>query len=343
MKKVDYIIVGDGFGALFFAHQLVKNNKTFVLFSDGEKGASKISAGIVNPVVLKKFTTFDNALEHINVLKNILSEISGYLGKSALVEEPVRRIFHDDKEKATWTKKSQDEKLIPFLVPEFEKLEQVNNPFETGSVQNSFRVDVPEFFKSMFEYLSSNENIRFEKFDYSLLESDSSTYQDLQFDKIVFAEGLGIKNNPFFSELPILPNKGHHLNVSFNDYDLKQTVKKKFFLFPLNETEFYYGGTYDRENLENKIDESSVEKLEIGLKEMVNSNYKIISIEYAFRPTVKDRKPILGRHKTISNFYVFNGLGTRGLLNGSNYSINLYHYIENNTPLPQEVDLERFI
>ena len=76
---------------------------------------------------------------------------------------------------------------------------------------------------------------------------------------------------------------------------------------------------------------------------MVNSNYKIISIEYAFRPTVKDRKPILGRHKTISNFYVFNGLGTRGLLNGSNYSINLYHYIENNTPLPQEVDLERFI
>ena len=56
MKKVDYIIVGDGFAAMFFAHQLLKNNKSFAVFSDSEKGASKISAGIVNPVVLKKFT-----------------------------------------------------------------------------------------------------------------------------------------------------------------------------------------------------------------------------------------------------------------------------------------------
>ncbi|RZJ51329.1 MAG: FAD-binding oxidoreductase, partial [Chryseobacterium sp.] len=58
MQNVDYIIVGDGYAALFFAHQLTKNNKSFVIFSEGRKSASQISAGIVNPVVLKKFTTF---------------------------------------------------------------------------------------------------------------------------------------------------------------------------------------------------------------------------------------------------------------------------------------------
>ena len=32
MKNIDYIIVGDGYAALFFAHQLIKNNKSFYLF-----------------------------------------------------------------------------------------------------------------------------------------------------------------------------------------------------------------------------------------------------------------------------------------------------------------------
>mgnify|MGYP003615829603 CR=1 FL=1 len=58
MKKVDYIIVGDGYAALFFAHQLIKNNKSFYLFSEGKKGASFVSAGIINHAVLKRFITF---------------------------------------------------------------------------------------------------------------------------------------------------------------------------------------------------------------------------------------------------------------------------------------------
>ncbi len=37
MKNVDYIIVGDGYAGLFLAHQLIKNNKSFVIFSEEGK------------------------------------------------------------------------------------------------------------------------------------------------------------------------------------------------------------------------------------------------------------------------------------------------------------------
>jgi thioredoxin reductase len=80
MQNVDYIIVGDGYAALFFAHQLIINNKSFVLFSENKKSASQVSAGIINPVVLKKFTTFWKAQEQIDFLKNSLKEIEGYTG-----------------------------------------------------------------------------------------------------------------------------------------------------------------------------------------------------------------------------------------------------------------------
>ena len=78
MKNVDYIIVGDGYAAFFFAHQLIINKKSFVLFSADKKGASQVSAGIVNPLVLKKFTTFWLAAEQIDFLTKTISEIESY-------------------------------------------------------------------------------------------------------------------------------------------------------------------------------------------------------------------------------------------------------------------------
>jgi glycine/D-amino acid oxidase-like deaminating enzyme len=44
--------------------------------------------------------------------------------------------------------------------------------------------------------------------------------------------------------------------------------------------------------------------------------FEIKDINFGFSPTVKDRRPIIGRHPEHHNLYVFNGLGARGILNG---------------------------
>src|SRR5690606_10747023 len=98
MKNVDYIIVGGGYAGIFFAHQLILNGKSFVIFSEGGKSASQVSAGIVNPVVLKKFTTFWLAKEQIDFLNTSLNEIAEYTGKNYQINENIHRIFHDQKE-----------------------------------------------------------------------------------------------------------------------------------------------------------------------------------------------------------------------------------------------------
>ncbi len=342
MKKVDYIIVGDGFASMFFAHQLLKNNKSFVVFSDGQQGASKISAGIVNPVVLKKFTTFSGALEQITSLTKVLDEMEIYLKQNSRVNEPVYRLFHDVKEKETWLKKAGNEDLIPFLDSEFSSFIGVENPFGAGKVKHSFRVNVPLFFSLMQSYLKNINSLIEEQFDYSKLNTEVKIYGDHSYSKIIFAEGIGVKNNPYFKTIPIVVNKGHHLTLKIDEYSLSETVKKKFFLFPLNENEYYYGGTYDRDNETSQIDARAKEQLISGLEEMISNSYSITEITYGFRPTVKDRKPILGSHPTEKDMFVFNGLGTRGLLNGAVYSEILFDYIETNSQLPEEVDIKRF-
>ena len=340
MKNVDYIIVGDGYAALFFAHQLIKNNKSFYLFSEGKKSASFVSAGIINPAVLKRFTTFWLAQEQIDSLKKTLSEIEGYTHKNYLIEKPILRVFHDEKEKELWLKKSNE---ISFLSNDFIKINSIKNPFGCGKVNHSARLNVRDFFTDLMNYLEQNSHLIKEKFDYNLVKTENSTYKDIQFKNIIFAEGMAVKENPYFSEIPVEANKGHHLEVKLSEkIEDDFTIKKKHFIFPLNENTYYYGGTYDREQTHHKIDNSAVEKLINALAEFYPNDFEVTQVKFGFRPTVKDRRPIVGAHSEFKNFYVFNGLGARGILNGNYFAINLYNHLENGEEIHPEVDLKRF-
>ena len=340
MKKVDYIIVGDGYAALFFAHQLIKNNKSFYLFSEGKKSASMVSAGIINPAVLKRFTTFWLAQEQIDSLKKTLSEIEGYTHKNYLIEKPILRVFHDEKEKELWLKKSSE---ISFLSNDFIKINSIKNPFGCGKVNHSARLNVRDFFTDLMNYLEQNSHLIKEKFDYNLVNTENSTYKDIQFKNIIFAEGMAVKENPYFSEIPVEANKGHHLEVKLSErIEDDFTIKKKHFIFPLNENTYYYGGTYDREQTHHKIDNSAVEKLINALAEFYPNDFEVTQVKFGFRPTVKDRRPIVGNHPEFKNLYVFNGLGARGILNGNYFAINLYNHLENGEEIHPEVDLKRF-
>jgi glycine/D-amino acid oxidase-like deaminating enzyme len=343
MKNVDYIIVGDGYAALFFAHQLLLNNKSFVVFSEGKKSASQISAGIINPVVLKKFTTFWLAQQQIDFLKKTLKEIESYTGENYLIESPIHRIFHDENEQKLWLKKSANDDLKNFLDEKFDHLNSVKNDFHTGKVNQSARLNVKGFFDGLLSYLENNENLIREKFDYSLIDTSNSRYKDFSFKNILFCEGMGVKENPYFSDISVNPNKGHHIRVKLSEVIPENiTIKKKHFLFPLENDLHFYGGTYDREQLHHEIDNSAVEQLQKGLSEFYPYDFEIKKIHFGFRPTVKDRRPILGRHSEYTNFYVVNGLGARGILNGCYFSKTLFDFIEDNIPLPQEISIDRF-
>lgn len=343
MKNVEYIIVGDGYAALFFAHQLIKNNRTFVLFSEERKSASQVSAGIINPVVLKKFTTFWKAQEQIDFLKNVLKEIESYTGENYLIEAPIHRIFHDENEQKLWLKKSDHDELAQFLDKKFDHIEGVKNEYHSGKVNQSARLNVNGFFMGLFDFLKRNSHFVNEKFDYTKIDPDNSVYKDFTYRNIIFCEGMGVKANPFFSEIKVDANKGHHIKVALSESIHENiTIKKKHFLFPTHNGIYFYGGTYDREQLHHHVDDSAVEQLIRGLSEFYPYDFEVKEVNFGFRPTVKDRRPIIGSHSQYTNLHVFNGLGARGILNGCYFSKSLFDYIEFKVPLHEEILADRF-
>lgn len=343
MREIDYIVVGDGYAALFFAHQLLKENKQFIIFSEGKKSASQISAGVINPVVLKRFTSFWLAKEQITTLNQTLLEIKQYTGKNYLVKHPIQRIFHDEEERELWKVKMKEEALKDFLHPVFEELYVVKNPFSSGRVNHSARLDVKSFFDDMLNYFYRNEYLFEEKFDYRLLDTKKKQYKGIKFKHIVFAEGIAVKNNPYFQYIPVNINKGHHIVVNLSTpLDVEFTIKKKHFIFPLENGKYYYGGTYDREGRGKEVDEEAKQQLIEGLSQFYPKEFLVENVNVGFRPTVADRRPILGRHPEYRDLYVFNGLGARGILNACYFSRELFDFVEGHKELMLEIDLRRF-
>lgn len=342
MKQVDYIIVGGGFAGFFLAHQFLLSNNSFLIYSAGQVSASHISAGICNPVILKRFTTFWKSAEQMDYLETIFAEIAAYTGKNYIVKEPVARIFHDDAEKKQWLRNAEKDNLKPFLDPNFVQLKTVENPLESGIVKDSCRIDVENFFQDMTSYFTAANQFVSESFDYNAIDAENSTYKNIKYKHIIFCEGVAVRDNPYFDKIPVLPNKGHCLEIKIDQSIDPYIIKKKHFLFSLAENRFYYGGTYDRFSTTPEIQLQSVEELENGLKSFYKGNYKITKVKAAFRATVADRRPILGTHIDIKNFHIFNGLGARGVLNGSYFSKQMFDYLEHQVRLDPEIDVKRF-
>lgn len=342
MSQVDYIIVGGGFAGFFLAHQLKKSNASFVIFNGSQISGSHISAGVCNPVILKRFSTFWKSKVQMDYLDTIFSEIETYTRKNYLIKEPVARIFHDQAEKVQWLRNSDKDDLKPFLSPDFATLKSVENPLESGIVSGSCRIDVEGFFNDMRTYFESQGHIINDNFDYDSIDLSNSVYKNFTFTNIIFCEGIHVNQNPFFSTLPVVPNKGHCLEVEINQEIDPFIIKKKHFLFSLSKNRFYYGGTYGRLDNSEEIDPEFVEELENGLKAFYKNQYEIVKVKTAFRATVDDRRPILGTHPEYDNLKIFNGLGARGVLNGSYFSNVMCDYLQHKTELDPEIDLKRF-
>ena len=78
------------------------------------------------------------------------------------------------------------------------------------------------------------------------------------------------------------------------------------------------------------------------LHERLNCSFEVVHHGAGIRPTVIDRRPLLGVHPLEKRLFIFNGLGTRGLLMGPLLADWLYRFIEENKELPTCVTIDRF-
>lgn len=345
-KMYDYIIVGQGLAGSLFAYKCIQHNKTFLLIDPNTNNASKVCSGMYNPVILKRFTTAWNALQQVSQVEHSFKNIETYLETSLIESMKINRIFHSLDEQKTWLKKAKKEVLKPFLNTNMEHIDNpfIENNFGTGEVFKGGKVNVKEFLAIFRKILQENQRLIEEKLDYDCLEVTDSLikYKGFKALKIVFCEGYGLKENPFFNNLPLVGNKGETMVIKAPKLKLDRVIKSKVFIIPLKEDYYFVGATYNWNDKDEIPTEKGKNELVIKLKTFLKIDFEIIDHKAGLRPTVIDRRPLVGRHKNYHNLYVLNGLGTRGVMLGCAMADKLFDFIENKKSLAEEINIDRF-
>lgn len=343
--QVDYIIVGFGISGIAITYQLQNQGKS-VLVIDGIDGkASLVAAGLYNPVILKRFTLAWGAQNQMDFAKHFYEDLSTYLGIPTTQELTVFRKFNDPQEQNKWFSKVDNPQLKPYLSSTLSNSpsKALNSDYKFGKVKQTGRVLVADIIKVYFNQLLNKNSLLQEEFNYSKLKITETgfSYNNVSAKAIIFCEGYKMKFNPYFKELPLVGNKGSYLIVKSIDLKLNVAVKAYYFIIPLGNDLYKFGATYGHRFTKDH-DKEAKQELISKLDVMINVAYEIIDFVVGVRPTVVDRKPLLGEHQHIKNMYLMNGMGTRGVLLAPTASYHLKNLILDNVKLPAEMDIKRF-
>lgn len=343
---VDYIVVGFGLSGLSFVEQLEKNNKSFMVYEDSSQTSSRVAGGIYNPVILKRFTLAWEASEQLKNALLFYKNVETKLHKTWIKDLPVLRRFNSVEEQNNWFESCDKPGLRDFLSSELVRSNNpaIDAPFHYGKVKNTGKIDIGNMLFSYLEYLHKNNNAIKESFEYDKVEVKEGLiyYKDIICKHIVFAEGFGMKKNPFFNNLPLHGNKGEYIIIKSEALQLKEAVKSSVFIIPLGKDTYKVGATYNNEDKTAETTIQAKQELQKKIDRFLTVPYSIIDQVAGIRPTVRDRKPLVGTHANYQNIHILNGLGSRGILIGPTAAKKLYDHIENGILLDKDIDIKRF-
>ncbi len=346
MKKVDYIIVGLGLAGLAFVRELEKNNKSFIVFEDDSQHSSKVAGGMYNPVILKRFTPVWDAKRQLEIALPFYKELEEKFNATYDIPMDIGRLLTSIEEQNNWFATSDHPLLSDYMIPKIETKTYtgIESPFDYGKLTKTGRIDAKILLNDYRNYLVENECIYFEAFNYEVIQFENNIvkYQDVEAAKIVFCEGFGIKRNPFFNYLPMREAKGELITIHAPELEIDFVLKSAVFILPLGEHNFLVGATFNWKDKTNNPSEEGKNELVEKLDKIISVNYKVIDQVAGIRPTVKDRRPLIGTHPKLPQLAILNGLGTRGVMIAPTVAKELYKHIECGETLRKEIDIARF-
>ena len=350
-KKVDYLIVGQGLTGTFLAFQLMQKGKSVLVVDKGLKYASsRVAAGVINPIVLKRFTITWRAKEFLKYNPSFYKKLDTYLGNQYHFDLPLKKLISSQEEIDFWEHRYHKKNVSDFIHRELKDAENDILPaknFKIGTVKQASWLNIGELLPDFRNRLIQNDSLLEEDFDFSSFTNNN--YKEIDFETIVFCEGARGKYNPLFKGLPFSLNKGQLMTVKSDQLPSNCLLKKKVFILPAAKGEFKIGATYSwkwdttSEAAEHQIEDKKTDMLKSYMEEMTTANYTVSKIETGIRPSIKDRRPIIGQHPDKKNIYIFNGMGSRGCFMAPLLVEEFIAHAEDGIALHPEVNLKRYI
>ena len=350
-KRYNYIIIGQGIAGTVLAHTLLSEGKSvFIIDENITDSTSFIAAGLYNPVVFKRLVKSWMADELIPFMDIFYKEAEQLLKESFYYKKEIVKLFADEAERAFWLKKSNEEVgmyLSKTVDPHFLN-EVIENPNGASAVKSAGNLDTKKFLTAFRNYFKEKNCLLEEKFDAGDLSvsENAVSYHNIDATKLIFCDGFKATANPYFNWLPFKLTKGELLTIKLKGaatIPLDKVINKGVFILPTGNQSYKVGATYEWEDLSNQPTEKGKEELMDKLKKVLKVPFEITDHQAGIRPTVQDRRPLIGLHPQHPALAIFNGMGTKGVMLAPYFAKQFSLFLNQGKPLPEEVNCNRFI
>lgn len=352
MKKI--LIVGQGLSGTLLAYFLKKAGQQVHLIDHHHRQASsKVAAGIINPITGRRFVKSWRIDEFLPFARQTYREIEQELSRSLkspvqlLHERPILRVLFSQKEENDWLGRAALDNYAPYMSEEMDwgNYEQkVTIGFSLGELCQTARIDIKKLIQLFQTQFLEEGILKLEAFSYKNLDIQENgvKVQNEFYDMLIFCEGHQAQQNPFFNYLPFNAAKGDVLIIRIPNAKFHKMLKHRVFIVPMGEDLYWVGSNYVWDFEDDSPTSEGYQYLLGRLKEVLKVPFEIVEHLAAIRPTVKDRRPFLGKHPKFPALAIFNGMGTKGASLAPYFAHEMTNYLLGNTDLHTEVNISRF-
>lgn len=344
-RKCEFLIIGQGIAGTLIASELLDRGKDILVVDPGSANtSSKIAAGVINPITGRRFVKSWRFDEIFAFAKKRYKAISEFLDVDNFItpREIVRVLFNAGEENEWLARTGQDgwKEYVGEAKSLLEFEGHIQNGFSQGLIKGA-QVDIARLVKTFREYLASRNLLLSKKISVTEKAILEKQIENIEFENIIFCEGAAGRFNPLWSFVEFEPAKGEVFHVKIDGLRTERLIKHNLMMTPLGEEKYWVGSNYEWNAANDQPSDIGRKFIYKKLEKML-IDFTEINHLAATRPTIKDRRPVLGKHPKYNNCYLFNGLGTKGASLGPLLAHEFCEVIFSDLQLAPEISIKRF-
>ena len=344
-KKVDNLIIGQGLVGTWLSYYALQAGKTCMVVNDSHTpAATQVASGVINPVTGRRIVQTWMIDIFLPFALKAYTDLGAQLNATIVKEAPVVLIHPSLQMQESFEYRFEHDNvyLQKNTASDFEAF--MHTPYGTGQINQTVWIDLNLMIRGWRQQLINNAQYIDAKFAIADLQinSDSVTWNSIDANRVIFCDGLGSMENPYFKMLPFAPNKGEALIVEIKGLPNQAIYKNNVTIVPWKDQLFWVGSNYEWDFKDASPSEDFRTKMEATLIQLLKIPFTVMDHIAGIRPANQERRPFVGLHPSHPAIGICNGMGTKGCSLAPYFANQLIEHCETGTPIHPEASLERF-
>jgi len=371
----DYLLIGHGIAGAILARALRARRRRVLVYDDPRPDtASRVAAGLMNPVAGKRFALTWRAPDTLPYAVAYYKNLSAELGEDLFQESLILKVFGSAQEQQQVLARAAENPWGEFL----ERIETgpltlpgVVGPHGGAWLRGGGHLRVEATLAALARQGRAAGWLREEVFQWeNLVAEDGGVIyapaetsaagpgaEPVRARRVVCCQGAAALASPYFDWLPLTPNRGAVLDVAAPGLSAGQVLNRGAYVVPgAAAGQFRVGATYrwppfaeadlaGQVAADLAIDNDDRRELRERLAALTGQPFEVLGERRGTRPAVRDRRPLLGRHPdpALPWLSFFGGFGSKGVSLAPRLAALLADHLETGAELWPDATLARYL